>query len=395
MKRSLAMMLALLMALCIVPTVAFAADPVAWIGETGYETLEEAVNVATDGAVIMLGEGDFTTYGNTSPKKSLTFVGAESGNTKWYIGSPTPDKINEGSEYNGDYSFDGCESITFKNIKFSVYPSAYKGFIRINNVEVDGCEITGMSTYWGYSKTTFKNTTFNCPAGEYALWYYTGNEMSFDNCTFNASGKVINAYREGTSSTAESPLVLNFKDCKVNSSEANKSVLNIKDNNNYYTVNIRGTNTVEGLNPNDITCSRLFQVEGYADNYNLSGGKGNSKNCQATVNIDGISVWKDGKMVKHAIDTANDKYTDGYKDNAFDVTYSDWSAWNNDTRTRTFTKICKYCGYKEEGTEKETRTVEHHDHYYSDPTPVPMIIIPPKTGDMTIWQSILNFLGIK
>ena len=393
MKRSLAMMLALLMALCIVPTVAFAADPVAWIGETGYETLEEAVNVATDGAVIMLGEGDFTTYGNTSPKKSLTFVGAESGNTKWYIGSPTPDKINEGSEYNGDYSFDGCESITFKNIKFSVYPSAYKGFIRINNVEVDGCEITGMSTYWGYSKTTFKNTTFNCPAGEYALWYYTGNEMSFDNCTFNASGKVINAYREGTSSTAESPLVLNFKDCKVNSSEANKSVLNIKDNNNYYTVNIRGTNTVEGLNPNDITCSRLFQVEGYADNYNLSGGKGNSKNCQATVNIDGISVWKDGKMVKHAIDTKN--YTDGYKDNAFDVTYSDWSAWNNDTRTRTFTKICRYCGYKEEGTEKETRTVEHHDHYYSDPTPVPMIIIPPKTGDMTIWQSILNFLGIK
>lgn len=395
MKRSLAMMLALLMALCIVPTVAFAADPVAWIGETGYETLEEAVNVATDGAVIMLGEGDFTTYGNTSPKKSLTFVGAESGNTKWYIGSPTPDKINEGSEYNGDYSFDGCESITFKNIKFSVYPSAYKGFIRINNVEVDGCEITGMSTYWGYSKTTFKNTTFNCPAGEYALWYYTGNEMSFDNCTFNASGKVINAYREGTSSTAESPLVLNFKDCKVNSSEANKSVLNIKDNNNYYTVNIRGTNTVEGLNPNDITCSRLFQVEGYADNYNLSGGKGNSKNCQATVNIDGISVWKGGEMVKHAIDTANDKYTDGYKDNAFDVTYSDWSAWNNDTRTRTFTKICKYCGYKEEGTEKETRTVEHHDHYYPAPTPVPVMVIPPKTGDMTIWQSILNFLGIK
>ena len=28
-------------------------------------------------------------------------------------------------------------------------------------------------------------------------------------------------------------------------------------------------------------------------------------------------------------------------------------------------------------------------------TPVPVIVIPPKTGDMTIWQSILHFLGIK
>ena len=34
-------------------------------------------------------------------------------------------------------------------------------------------------------------------------------------------------------------------------------------------------------------------------------------------------------------------------------------------------------------------------HYHPDPTPVPVIVIPPKTGDMTIWQSILNFLGIK
>ena len=34
-------------------------------------------------------------------------------------------------------------------------------------------------------------------------------------------------------------------------------------------------------------------------------------------------------------------------------------------------------------------------HYHPDPTPVPVIVIPPKTGDMTIWQSILHFLGIR
>ena len=33
--------------------------------------------------------------------------------------------------------------------------------------------------------------------------------------------------------------------------------------------------------------------------------------------------------------------------------------------------------------------------YYHPTTPVPVIVIPPKTGDMTVWQSILHFLGIR
>ena len=33
--------------------------------------------------------------------------------------------------------------------------------------------------------------------------------------------------------------------------------------------------------------------------------------------------------------------------------------------------------------------------HYHPTTPVPVIVIPPKTGDMTIWQSILHFLGIR
>ena len=36
-----------------------------------------------------------------------------------------------------------------------------------------------------------------------------------------------------------------------------------------------------------------------------------------------------------------------------------------------------------------------HGHYHPSVTPVPVMVIPPKTGDMTIWQSILHFLGIR
>ena len=34
-------------------------------------------------------------------------------------------------------------------------------------------------------------------------------------------------------------------------------------------------------------------------------------------------------------------------------------------------------------------------YYYPTTTHVPVIVIPPKTGDMTVWQSILHFLGIR
>ena len=34
-------------------------------------------------------------------------------------------------------------------------------------------------------------------------------------------------------------------------------------------------------------------------------------------------------------------------------------------------------------------------YWHPTPTPVPVIVIPPKTGDMTVWQSILHFLGIR
>ena len=50
------------------------------------EELVAAIAAANDGDTITLGEGEFTTYGNTSPKKSLTFVGAGTG-TVWTIGN--------------------------------------------------------------------------------------------------------------------------------------------------------------------------------------------------------------------------------------------------------------------------------------------------------------------
>ena len=392
MKKTLALILTFIMVLALVPTVAFAETYVAWIDGTGYETLEAAVNAAKSGETITLGEGKYTLYGvssdDTTKGKNLTFVGQGANKTGWNIGAEVPDPANFGTEYNGDYSFDGAGTITFRNMTLRSGEANYLGFIRADKTIVENCTVNGKTFYWGYTSATFTKTTFNCPAGDYAVWTYSSPIMTFESCTFNSKGKVINVYTDYGAGKYD--ITVNFKNCTVNNTgESLKPVLNINDSNMdkfKYVLNIAGDNNVTGVDVDKATCSRLFGFGGKAETNN----KG-----KTVVNIDDKTVWKDGSMVGHAIDTTYDKYTDGYKDNAFDVTYGEWSAWNYDTRTRTFTKICKYCGYKEEGTEKETRIVEHHDHYYPTTTPVPVIVIPPKTGDMTVWQSILHFLGIR
>ena len=392
MKKTLALILTFIMVLALVPSVAFAAGEVAWIGETGYATLEAAVTAAKSGETITLGEGKYTLYKipstNTTKGKNLTFVGQGADKTGWNIGAEVPDPANFGTEYNGDYSFDGAGTITFRNMTLQSGTADYLGFIRADKTIVDNCTVNGKTFYWGYTSATFTKTTFYCPNGDYALWIYSSPMMTFDECTFNSTGKVINVYTDY--GAGKQDITVNFNKCTVNNTvESLKPVLNINDSNmgNYkYILNITDDNNVTGVDVDKATCSRLFGFGGKADTNN----KG-----KTVVTIDDKTVWKNGKMESHAIDTKHDQYTDGYKDNAFDVTYGEWSAWNYDTRTRTFTKICKYCGYKEEGTEKETRIVEHHDHYYPTTTPVPVIVIPPKTGDMTVWQSILHFLGIR
>ena len=72
----------------------------------------------------------------------------------------------------------------------------------------------------------FKNTTFNAPKGDYALWTYSSPEMTFDGCTFNTSGKTVNVYTDF--GAGKNDITVNFSNCTVNNSaEKNKSVLNI------------------------------------------------------------------------------------------------------------------------------------------------------------------------
>ena len=390
-------MLALVLALSITPSV-FAEEPVssgttiyvdakngddaqAEVGtasDKAYKTVAAAVAAANSGDTIQLAEGNYTLYGTPSvghtEGKDLTFIGAGPEETKWGIGAEVPDPDKFGTEYNSDYSFDvrgtkeQKETVTFKNMTLQAASKDYLGFAGTDHTIVENCVINGKTFYWGYETATFRNTTFNCPDGDYAIWTYSSPVMTFEKCTFNSSGKVINVYTDYGAGSHD--IKVNFNGCTVNNSRLSfplpKPVLNINDSNmgEYkYIINISGENVVNGVATDKTTCSRLF---GY-------GGKPQNNTGRTIVNFGGIPVWQNSNMVDadtyhnsgvtadgvtydNKVDGSNvSLYAEGYKDNAFDTTTDEWTTNTDGTITRTVTKTCRYCGHKEEIKEYQVK----------------------------------------
>ncbi len=357
-NRFLAALLAVAMMLQMLPMLAFAEDaPDAYAvkidGKEGsYAKLVDAVKAASSGDTIILGEGNYTLYGiksdDTTKGKNLTFVGQGPDKTAWNIGDKVPDPSKYGTEYNGDYSFDGAGTVTFKNMTLRSGNANYLGFIRANNTVVDHCVINGKTFYWGYESAKFINTTFNAPSGDYAIWTYSSPIMTFDTCTFNATGKVINVYTDYSAGSHN--ITVNFNNCTVNSNfqsyvsmfSNNKTALNINDSNmgSYkYIININDPKTITAAR-DKTTCSQMF---GY-------GGKAATNNKGKTdVHLNGELVWTNGEMQTHS-------YTDGEHDKAFTTTYSEWKTIDARNEWRDVTKTCNYC-HRELEKHQETASV--------------------------------------
>ena len=346
-NRFLAALLAVAMMLQMLPMLAFADDaPDAYAvkidGKEGsYAKWVDAVKAASSGDTLILGEGNYTLYGiksdDTTKGKNLTFVGQGPDKTFWNIGAEVPNPEYYGTEYNGDYSFDGAGTVTFKNMTLRSGVVDYLGFIRIDNTVVENCVINGKTDYWGYTSAVFKDTTFNAPSSNYALWTYCSPTMTFNNCTFNANGKAINVYTDY--SAGDHDITVNFNNCTVNSNfqsyvsmfSNNKTALNINDSNmgsHKYIININDPKTITAARDKTTTCSQMFGF----------GGKAATNNKGKTdVYLNGELVWTNGKMRTHS-------YTDGEHDQAFTTTYSEWKTIDARNEWRDVTKTCNYCG---------------------------------------------------
>lgn len=364
-NRFLAALLAVAMMLQMLPMLAFAEDApgtgkkdVAWIGETGYPSLEAAVTAAGDGATITLGEGVYSLGGTQNTQKvttkSLTFVGAGVDKTKWQIQAP---QTKYGSDGWCNYSFDGSDSITFQDMTVigSVYPDGTikaedtQGYVRVQNITLKDCVFNGRADYWGYTTTTFDNVTFNAPgtaesgisSTNYSLWTYTGNTCTFKDCTFNSTGKTINVYRH---SDPGDDVTVNFENCTVNSefspnvTDLYKTALKIDDSNmgnHKFTIYINNPQTITAAR-DTMTCSKVFGF----------GGKSacNTGRTEVYWNNSVEPVWKVREMQTHS-------YTDGEHDKAFTYTPSEWKKFDERNEWRDVTKTCNYCGWSEKHRE--------------------------------------------
>ena len=324
-----------LVAACFMPSSAHAITPSITNDRTKatYTDIATATAEAQIGDTILLGEGNYTLYGvksdATTKGKDLTFVGSGADVTAWNIGAEVPDPANFGTEYNADYSFDGAGTITFKNMTLRSSKADYLGFVRIDNTVVENCVLNGKTFYWGYNSAVFRNTTFNPPTGDYALWTYSSPTMTFDNCTFNASGKVVNVYTDA--GAGKHDINVNFNNCAFNSNkDMGKQALNINDSNmgSYkYIIKFTGNNTATAARDNT-TCSQLFGF----------GGKSTYNSGCSDVYFGDELVWTQGKMKTHS-------YTDGqHEDNFVDLGNYEWTQEGDDWYCTGRAK-CGYCGW--------------------------------------------------
>ena len=398
-NRFLAALLAVAMMLQMLPMLAFAdgttgtGKPVAWIKDPydpaknqGFTSLEEAVNKAKSGATIILEEGNYTLYGvpsvGSTKGKDLTFVGKGPDKTAWNIGAKVPDPAHYGTEYNGDYSFDGAGTVTFKNMTLRSGSVDYLGFIRPDQTVVDNCVINGKTFYWGYTSAVFTDTTFNPPNKDYAIWTYSSPTMIFDNCTFNTTGKAINVYADHEAGKHD--VRVYFNNCTVNSSILNKQALNINDSNMRpykYIIHIDNPQTIDAALSNT-TCSQLF---GFKEDKS-TGFTGNTG--YTDVYLGGDLVWTNGKMKTHS-------YTVGEKEDAYEITgRSDWTPSVERVDECEVTKTCKYCGWTKKELEHASvyrlqynlnegvgdATADYNEHFYRENESVTLAAKPTREG---------------
>lgn len=348
-NRFLAALLAVAMMLQMLPMLAFADDAPdahAVVNKrtgTSYTSLEVAVRAAQSGDTIILGKGDYTLYDIPSDGmtkgKDLTFVGQGTDKTTWKIGY----KIERPIAEDCDYSFDGANNIKFENMKLQCGTGDYHGFARINNTVVENCVIDGKTFYWGYTSAVFKDTTFNAPTFDYALWTYSSPTMTFDHCTFNTTGKAIYVHTDGTRQN----ISVYFNNCTVKSELMhNKTAMKIDDSNmdSYkffiYINNINDPQTIDAAR-DTMTCSKVFGFDGKS--------ACNTGRTEVYWNDSVEPVWKDGKMQTHS-------YTDGEHDKAFTTSYTEWTKFDARNEWRDATTTCNYC-HRELEKHQETASV--------------------------------------
>lgn len=219
---------------------------VAKVGETAYETLDEAITDVQDGETIVVNAGEYKLNANlTYTGKAFTIQAAEGAKVSFDMSAAV--------------ALHGAK-ITFAGVTFDYKTNGdYIGLQHTDTLVYNDCTVNGKVFLYAASET-FNRCTFVQEVEDYNVWTYGAKSVTFNGCTFKNVGKTINAYIEGNNALSE-PQKIEMADCTVESSKSNKAVVNIKNKTQAYDITLTGKNEVSGIAVNETTKSAWYQVE--------------------------------------------------------------------------------------------------------------------------------------
>ncbi len=173
---------------------------VAKVGETAYETLDEAITDVQDGETIVVNAGEYKLNGNlTYTGKAFTIQAAEGAKVSFDMSAAV--------------ALHGAK-ITFAGVTFDYKTNGdYIGLQHTDTLVYNDCTVNGKVFLYAASET-FNRCTFTQTVVDYNVWTYGAKAVTFNGCTFNCVGKSVLVYNEGSISKTE----LAVSDCKFNAS---------------------------------------------------------------------------------------------------------------------------------------------------------------------------------
>lgn len=173
---------------------------VAKVGETAYETLDEAIEAVQDGETIVVNAGEYKLNGSlTYTGKAFTIQAAEGATVSFDMSAAV--------------ALHGAK-ITFSGVTFNYKTNKdYTGLQHADTLVYNDCTVNGKVFLYAASET-FNRCTFTQTAVDYNVWTYGAKAVTFNGCTFNCVGKSVLVYNEGSISKTE----LAVSDCEFKAS---------------------------------------------------------------------------------------------------------------------------------------------------------------------------------
>ncbi len=211
--------------------------PVAFIGEKGYPSLNDALKAAVNGDEVKVNAGTY--YPANAGGKNITVSAMENCDVTFKLRNQGEDGCDYGFGGNGT----GVGTYVFNNITFDTSENTgnYKGYAYMG-ATYNNCDFVGAWSLNNANDYKFNNCTFDFKNGYF--WTWGGNSVTFDGCTFNGNSKCILAH--GYAAT-----VININNCAFAATE--KGYTGAGDNTaaveidpagtNVYTINFTGNNT--------------------------------------------------------------------------------------------------------------------------------------------------------